>query len=87
MRDPSGIPRPAEYPDQPELALAALLYLMTRFTIRPCARKAEAIIHHLGLVGADDRLPPDLRHAARRMDTIWRAMTARPGTAPGDLLH
>lgn len=87
MRNRPDIPRPAEYPDQPELAVAALLYLMTRFSLRPCPKKAEAIIHHLGLVGADARLPADLRHAARRMDTIWRAMTATPGSTPGESLH
>ncbi len=85
--DPVNLPQPDSYPEQPELAVAALLYLMTRFSIRPCRRKADAIVHHFELVAADDRLPSELRRAAGRLETVWRAMTAPPGAGSADTRH
>lgn len=62
-----------EYAVQPELAVAALMHLMSRF---PATRKqavAGSIVEHLRLVAADARLPEALRQCAEDLTDEWMA--------------
>lgn len=72
---PSCIEPPA-YPSRPDLAVAALLYLMTRFCARPCGNKADAILGHLLLVAADERHSKELRLTAEQLALEWRQCVA-----------
>lgn len=62
-----------EYAVQPELAVAALMHLMSRF---PATRKqavASSIVEHLRVVAADARLPEALRQCADDLTDEWMA--------------
>lgn len=73
---------PPEYPARPELALSALLYLLTRFTLHPCAAKADSILSHLRLIAADARHPEALRQTAARLAGEWRGIASEGGGGP-----
>ncbi|MCB1889687.1 MAG: hypothetical protein KDH20_18920 [Rhodocyclaceae bacterium] len=61
------------YADHPELAIAAVIYMMSRFpTIRSPAL-ARAIREHLSLIDADPRLPPELRDCCHQVKEEWRS--------------
>jgi hypothetical protein len=60
-----------EYPNQPELAVAALLHMLTRVADKSSAAVTEAVAAHLEYVAGDERNPPALREAARRMAQDW----------------
>ncbi len=55
---------PPDYPTQPELAVAALIRMLTRFPVVGHACMTEPIEHHLAIVAADARLPQAIRDAA-----------------------
>ena len=59
------------YERQPELALAALLQLMSRFPVRQSPALAEAILGHLCLVSDDPRYPAPLRLCAEQLLEGW----------------
>lgn len=61
-----------EYRMQPELALAALLYLLSCFPACRSPAVAQAILDHLRLVEADARIAPCLRDCAARLVDDWR---------------
>lgn len=72
---------PPEYAAAPDLALSALLYLLTRYTAQPSFAKAGSILAHLQLVAGDARLAPALRETAARLADEWRHFDAAPGGA------
>lgn len=65
-----------EYPNQPELAVAALLHMLTRVADKSSAAVTEAIAAHLEYVAGDERNPPALREAAQRMAKDWGGASA-----------
>jgi hypothetical protein len=69
---------PPEYPAAPDLALSALLQLMTRFNAAPSFAKAGSILAHLQLVAGDPRHAPALRETAARLADEWRRRDAAP---------
>lgn len=76
-----------DYTARPQLALAALLHMLSRY---PATRKpaiALAIIDHLRLVGDDDRLDPTLRDCARDLIGDWEGFAVlssdHPALTPG----
>lgn len=78
---------PPDYPSRPDLAVAALLYLLTRFITRPCGNKADAILHHLMLVAADQRNSSELRQAAHRLSLEWRQRLAASDQPDRAFIH
>lgn len=59
------------YEQQPELALAALLQMMSRFPQRQSPALADAILGHLCLVSDDARYPEPLRQCAEQLLDVW----------------
>ena len=68
-----------EYRMQPELALAALLYLLSSFPARHSPAVAQAILDHLRLVEADARIAPCLRDCAARLVDDWEGYAVLSG--------
>lgn len=62
-----------EYASRPELALAALLYLLSRFPARRTPAIAAAIVDHLRIVGEDPRIASCIRDCADGLVDEWRA--------------
>lgn len=62
-----------EYASSPELALAALLYLLSRFPARRTPAIAHAIVEHLRIVGEDPRFADCIRDCAEGLVDDWRA--------------
>lgn len=62
-----------EYGSNPELALAALICLMSRFPARRSPAVAAAIIVHLRLISEDVRLSHGVRHCADSLIDDWAA--------------
>lgn len=61
------------YDAHPELALAALLQLLSRFPARRSAALAQTIASHFQVVAADASTPECLRACARRLVADWQA--------------
>lgn len=78
---------PPEYPTRPDLALSALLHLMTGFTAKPSFAKVGCILGHLQLVAADARQPETLRETAARLAEEWRALATSPPGAGDGRIH
>lgn len=76
------------YETSPDLALAALLTLMSSFPTRRSAAVAQSIVAHLRVVIADERLDRVLRGCAAQLLGNWEALTvlSQPGTEPRVLL-
>ena len=76
MTSASALPFSAEdqvrYDSRPELAIAALLYLMSRFPACRSPALANAIVTHLEIVADDFRLAPALRDCAEQLVEDWR---------------
>lgn len=72
---------PPIYERNPELALAALLTLLTAFPARRSEAVAGAIVSHLKVVGADARLEPLLRDCAHNLLPKWEAFQLLSGGA------
>lgn len=68
-----------EYRVQPELALAALPYLLSCFPARRSPAVAQAILDHLRLVEADARIAPCLRDCAGKLVDDWRGYAVLSG--------
>ena len=78
---------PPIYERNPELALAALLTLLTAFPARHTEAVAGAIVSHLKVVGGDARLDPLLRDCARSLLPKWEAFQLLSGAgAPAGVL-
>lgn len=59
------------YEARPELALAAVMQLMSRFPARRSPLVADAVVKHLEVIAADERLPCEVRDCAREMCSEW----------------
>lgn len=64
-------PEPS-YTSKPELALSALLYLLSRFPARRSVALAHSIVDHLRIIEADGTLPDSLRATARALLPDWQ---------------
>lgn len=60
------------YEARPELALSALLYLLSRFPARRSVAVALSIVDHLRIIEADGSLPDSLRATARALLPDWQ---------------
>ncbi|AMO37624.1 MAG: hypothetical protein RBS10_15705 [Thauera propionica] len=61
------------YGTRPELALAAVLQLLSRFPARQSPALARAIVDHLQVIGADQRIAAEVRECASSLVEDWRA--------------
>jgi hypothetical protein len=59
------------YEVRPELALAAVMQLMSRFPARRSPAVADAVVKHLEVIAADSRLADEVRACAREMCAEW----------------
>nr|WP_211206729.1 hypothetical protein [Thauera linaloolentis] len=79
------------YPNQPELALAAVLHLLSRFPARQSPAVAKAIADHLEVIGSDVRMAGCVRECAAKLVGDWRAYAllseSSPAPTPGSLTH
>jgi len=79
------------YPNQPELALAAVLQLLSRFPARQSPAVAKAIADHLAVIGSDARMAGCVRECASRLVDDWRAYAMLSESSPtpeaGSQLH
>lgn len=66
------------YEQEPELALLALLSMLSRYPFSPSACMADSIGKHLVYVAGEARLSPLFREAAARLYGEWQSMTATP---------
>ena len=62
-----------EYDTDPELALAAVLQLLSRFPARRSPAVAQAIAGHFRVIGSDPRLSACVRECAARLVGDWEA--------------
>lgn len=77
-----------DYGNQPELALLALLSMLSRYPFSPSACMADSIGRHFAYVAGEQRLSAPFRETAARLWEEWRMMTAEPAGAPsGTLMH
>lgn len=60
------------YTHRPELALSAVLYLMSRFPTNRSPAVARSIVEHLAIVSADLRLPESVRETAAGLSHSWQ---------------
>jgi hypothetical protein len=70
---------------RPEIALAALVYLMTQYSRTRCPLVARAICQHLDHVADHTRTDPVLRDVAAGARATWTHLCAQvipPPTAP-----
>lgn len=74
--------QPPRYECSPELALAALLTLLTAFPARRTEAVAGSIVSHLKVVGEDARFDPLLRDCARSLLPEWEAFQALSASGP-----
>jgi hypothetical protein len=72
-----------DYSTQPELALLALVSMLSRFAFVRCPRMAASIQAHFLHVARDERLPPLFRETAARLHDEWRLRLAEPIAAAG----
>lgn len=75
-----------DYVARPELAIAALLHMMTRFPDAPKLSIAASITGHLRLIADDDRHTEAVRAAASLALTEWQTRIAaafEPFETPG----
>lgn len=81
---PLAIP---EYREQPELAIIALFYLLSRFPYVGCAAMAGSIQRHFDWLSQEPRLPPAVQRAAHDLALQWSevlAADAQPEFAPDE---
>ncbi|PTD97848.1 hypothetical protein C8261_03585 [Pseudothauera lacus] len=65
-----------QYSERPDLALSAVLYLMSRFPASRSPAIADAIVAHLRVVCADPRQPDSVRETADKLMGDWWAYGA-----------
>lgn len=61
------------YDSHPELALAAVLQLLSRFPARRSPALAQTIARHFQVIGSDPRLSDCVRECAARLVGDWEA--------------
>lgn len=76
-----------EYDSCPELALAALLTLMTSFPARRSPAIARSILAHLEVISQDDHVDAVLRECAEQLMGRWAALEQLCEPAPGPLVE
>lgn len=64
---------PTEYASHPELAIASLLFMLTRVHATGCHAMAASIAAHFRFVANDPRMPEIVRNAAQRLGMEWQA--------------
>lgn len=69
---------PPEYAQQPELAIVALLFMLSRFRDTGCRTMAESIAAHFRFVANDPRMSEVLRNAAERLGMEWQGLLEAP---------
>ena len=65
-----------EYDTDPELALAAVLQLLSRFPARRSPALAQAIASHFRVIGGDPRFSACVRECAARLVGDWEDYAA-----------
>jgi len=65
------------YQEQPDLAIVALLSMLTRFPQCQCPRMSESIAAHMRYIALDERYAPVLRDAASRLCQEWTLLGAQ----------
>ncbi|MBN9426464.1 MAG: hypothetical protein J0H09_08155 [Burkholderiales bacterium] len=68
--------------DTHQTAIAALLFMLSRYRRVPCARTHAAIIDHLARVAGDARSTPALRQAAAMLHREWAAESTTGAEQP-----
>lgn len=63
----------AAYDTHPELALAAVLQMLSRFPARRSPALAQAIARHFDMIGRDPRISACVRECAERLVGDWQA--------------
>jgi hypothetical protein len=63
-----------DYAGSPELALVALMALMSRFPSRATPALAHAVVAHLRVIGEEARLDARISECARALITQWEAL-------------
>ncbi len=76
--DADSGPQALDYSSQPELALLALISMLSRFPFVRCPRMADSITRHFLYVAGEERLPALFRETAARLHDEWRLMLAEP---------
>ena len=78
-----------EYATRPELAVAALIHLLSRYPATRTPALAHAIVAHLRTIGDDARLAPALRDCALGLVGDWQAfaLLSDDGPALAPRLH
>jgi hypothetical protein len=67
-------------PQDPDILMAATLFLMTQYAIQRRSVIADAIVHHIEqLRCCEGDLPPRLRMALPRLQQQWRERICSPG--------
>jgi hypothetical protein len=74
-RAPERVGDGPSYTTEPEMALAALLHLLTRFPAKQTPAIAAAIVAHLRIIEDDPRIAACVRDCAGRLTDDWRAYT------------
>jgi hypothetical protein len=74
-----------EYREQPELAIVALFYLLSRFPYVGCAAMAASIQRHFDWLSQEPRLPPAVQRAALDLASQWSDLLAA-GPHPEDVV-
>lgn len=65
---------PPEYASHPELAIVALLFMLSRQHATGCRTLAESIAAHFRFVANDPRMSDIMRNAAQRLDMEWQSL-------------
>lgn len=73
------------YDASPDLALAAVLSLMSRFPSRRSPAVAQSIVSHLQVISRDERIDVRLRERAAYLIFEWQAMAVLTGPLDGKL--
>jgi hypothetical protein len=68
MAHPGNLP---DYGDHPELAVVALLVMLTRLHTHACPALVDSIASHFAFLAHAPQTPPALRAAARDLETQW----------------
>ncbi len=66
---------PPVYSQRPELALSAVLCLMSRFPATQSPAVARSIVEHLAVLSLDERQPDCVRETAAGLAEAWQAYT------------
>lgn len=75
------------YDTRPELALVAVLQLMSRFPGRRSPALARAIVDQLRVIAADERFAAAVRECATRLEREWHALAVLCEPARGDAVR